>query len=81
MSEAGSEITQLLLDMRSGDRGAMGRLIPLVYRDLRALARRHLRRSSGNVTLNTTSLVHEAFLRLVDQTRYPWEDRQHFLAV
>lgn len=75
------EITQLLMECRQGREGAMERLVPLVYDDLRRIAHRHLRGSRGGHTLHTTGLVHEAYLRLVDQTRATYEDRQHFLAV
>jgi RNA polymerase sigma factor (TIGR02999 family) len=77
----GGDVTQLLVAFRGGDRGAFDRLVPLVYQDLRRIARSHLRRVQGSQTLNTTGLVHEAYLRLVDQTRVNWEDRNHFLAV
>jgi RNA polymerase sigma factor (TIGR02999 family) len=75
------EVTQLLVAYREGDRDAFERLVPIVYDDLRRIARAHLRRNRAGHTLNTTVLVHEAYLRLVDQTRAQWEDRQHFLSV
>jgi len=75
------EVTQLLVAFREGNRGAFDRLVPLVYDDLRRIARAHLKRAGGDRTLNTTGLVHEAYLRLVDQTQAQWEDRNHFLAV
>lgn len=80
MSEAG-DVTRLLVAYREGDREAFDRLLPIVYDDLRRIARSHLRGSRKDQTLNTTGLVHEAYLRLVDQTRATWEDRQHFLSV
>ena len=80
MSETG-EVTHLLVAFREGDREAFDRLVPLVYEDLRRIARSHLRRLGGGRTLNTVGLVHEAYLRLVDQTRANWEDRNHFLSV
>jgi RNA polymerase sigma factor (TIGR02999 family) len=80
VADAG-EVTQLLLAFREGDREAFARLVPLIYDDLRRIARSHLRRSGGGRTLNTTGLVHEAYLRLVDRTRANWEDRNHFLSV
>ncbi len=64
-----------------GDREAFDRLVPLIYDDLRRIAGSHLRRVGGDRTLNTTGLVHEAWLRMVDQTRAGWEDRNHFLSV
>ena len=80
MSQAG-DVTQLLFAFREGDREAFDRLVPLVYTDLRRIARAHLRGGKSGQTLNTTGLVHEAYLRMVDQTKAQWEDRNHFLAV
>jgi RNA polymerase sigma factor (TIGR02999 family) len=80
MGESG-DVTQLLIAFREGDRQAFDRLVPIVYDDLRRIARAHLRRSRRGQTMNTTGLVHEAYLRLVDQTQANWEDRQHFLSV
>jgi RNA polymerase sigma-70 factor, ECF subfamily len=76
-----AEITQLLIAHGAGDSGALDRLVPLVYDDLRRLARVQLRRRGGAETLNTGGLVNEAYLRLVDQTRATWRDRGHFFAV
>jgi RNA polymerase sigma factor (TIGR02999 family) len=75
------EVTQLLIAYREGDREAFDRLVPIVYQDLRRIARAHLRRGRSGHTLDTTGLVHEAYLRLVDQTRVEWIHRQHFLSV
>jgi RNA polymerase sigma factor (TIGR02999 family) len=75
------DVTQLLVAYREGDRGAFDRLVPLVYEDLRRIARGHLRRWRPGETLDTTALVHEAYLKLVDQSRADWRDRSHFLAV
>ncbi|HXV75964.1 MAG TPA: sigma-70 family RNA polymerase sigma factor [Candidatus Polarisedimenticolaceae bacterium] len=80
MSDPG-EVTRLLVAYREGDREAFDRLVPLVYQDLRRIARAHLRRMRAGHTLDTTGLVHEAYLRMVDQTRAEWVDRQHFLSV
>ena len=77
-----SEITDLLIAHRDGDREAFERLVPLVYEDLRLIARRQLARTGGQqATLNTTALVHEAYLKLVDQTRVAGSDRSHFYAI
>jgi len=73
--------TQLLLEARRGDREAMDRLYVHLYDDLRAVASRRLERFRPGQTLNTTALVHEAYLRLVDQTRVDFRDRAHFLAL
>ena len=75
------QVTDLLLQMRSGDPQAMDRLIPLVYEELRRLAHDQLRRERPGHTLGTTGLVHETYVRLVDQTRVEWRDRGHFLVV
>ena len=75
------EMTALLRDYRLGDREAFDRLMALVYPDLRRIARAHLRRATPGQTLETNGLVHEAWLRLVEQTHADWRDRAHFLAV
>jgi RNA polymerase sigma factor (TIGR02999 family) len=74
-------VTQLLLAFRGGDRGAFDRLVPLLYDDLRVIARRQLRRRSPGATLNTTGLVHEVYLKMADQDRLDARDRSHFLAI
>jgi RNA polymerase sigma factor (TIGR02999 family) len=74
-------ITALLLRASVGDSAAMDQLYPLVYDQLRRMARSSLRRERPDHTLGTTGLVHEAYLRLVDQTRAGWRDRSHFYAV
>ncbi len=74
-------ITQLLQDHRDGDASAFGRLVPLVYDDLRRLAKVQLRRLRPGETLDTTALIHEAYLRLVDQQQSRWNHRSHFFAV
>jgi RNA polymerase sigma factor (TIGR02999 family) len=76
------EVTQLIQDLRAGEPGALDRLVPLVYDDLRRIAHRHLaRRGLGGATVNTTALVHELYARLADRDRLAWEDRAHFFAV
>ncbi len=74
------DVTQLLAECASGDRGAFQRLIPVVYDDLRGIAHRRLR-SEGSHTLSTTGVVHEAYLQLVNQATATWRDRAHFFAV
>lgn len=82
MTIAASEgITDLLLEWRGGDASALERLMPLVYDELRKLARQRLRREQPNQTLQTTGLVNEAYLRLVQSSRVQWRDRSHFFAV
>src|SRR5881296_961572 len=74
------EITQLLLSWSKGDEAALDRLIPLVYPELRKLARRYMGRESPAHTLQTSALINEAYLRLVDQQAVEWQDRAHFFA-
>ena len=76
-----SEVTELLIAFRGGDRGAFDRLVPLVYDDLRRVARRQLSRGNPDGMLDTTGLVHESYLKMVDQQRADWECRAHFLNV
>jgi RNA polymerase sigma factor (TIGR02999 family) len=76
-----ADVTDLLACWAGGDRAALDQLIPLVYEELRRLAHRELRREGPNPTLVTTALVHEAYLRLVDQSRSKLESRSHFLNV
>ncbi len=75
------DTTQLLLDVRGGDERAFDRLFEHLYRELRVLAHERLRRFRPGETLSTTALVHEAYIRLVDQSRAGIEDRSHFLAL
>jgi RNA polymerase sigma factor (TIGR02999 family) len=76
-----SAITELLVAWRGGDQGALDRLFPLVYDQLRRISRRQLGAERAGHTLSTTALVHEAYLKLVDQTRAEWVDRAQFYAV
>ena len=80
---AGSEeITASLLEMSKGDRDAAARILPLVYDELRLLAANYLRRERRpEHTLQPTALVHEAYLRLIDQSRVNWKNRAHFCAM
>ena len=75
-----ADVTQLLVAYGQGDREAFDRLLPMVYDDLWRIARRQLR-SSPNQTLDATSLVHESYLKMVDQRKADWQNRVHFLAV
>src|SRR5882724_7228785 len=75
------EITQLLLAWSDGDQEALPRLTPLVYAELHRLARRYMGRESPGHTLQTTALVHEAWLKLIDQRRVRWQNRAHFFGV
>lgn len=76
-----SEVTQFLRRWREGDAGALDALLPRVYDQLREIARSRLRAEHGDHTLDTSGLVHEAYLRLVDGGGADWQDRQHFFAV
>ena len=75
------EVTRLLRRWNGGDAKARERLLELVYRNLRGLARRQLRQERRDHTLQTTDLVHEAYLRLVGQNRLEWQSRRHFFAI
>jgi len=82
MTSSGSaEITRLLKRWREGDPGALDRLAPKVYAELRRIARRYMRRERPGNTLQTTALVNEAYLRLVGAGAVEWHDRAHFFAV
>jgi DNA-directed RNA polymerase specialized sigma24 family protein len=74
------DITGLLLSWREGDEQALERLVPLVYDELRRVARRQLRGESAAVSIQPTALVHEVYLRLVDVRRAALTSRTHFLA-
>lgn len=77
-----SPATQILADLSKSDPSvAAAQLLPLVYDELRSLAARYLRRERRGHTLDPTGLVHEAFMRLVDQSRVDWQGKTHFLAV
>ena len=75
------EVTQLLLDWNEGDHDALEKLMPLVYRELRRLAHQYLRQERSGHTLLTTDLVHEAYLKLIDQKRVHWQNRAHFFGI
>ncbi len=74
-------VTSLLLELKNGNEEAFESLAPLIYQELRQIASRYLKRESGKHTIQTTDLVHEAYLRLVDEAHYSWENRAHFFAV
>ena len=74
-------VTQLLLDWSSGDQRALGELMPLVYGELRRLADRQLRGERQNHTLQRTALVHEAYLRLINQRNVSWQGRAQFIGL
>jgi RNA polymerase sigma factor (TIGR02999 family) len=76
-----SDATDLLLAWSNGDDSAFDQLVPLVYQELRALAQRYMRHERPDHTLQTTALVNEAYVRLIDVNRIQWQNRAHFLAV
>ena len=75
------EITQLLMNWSQGDKAALDQLVPLVYPELRRLAKRHMDREDPAHTLQTSALINEAYLKLVDQQNVEWQNRAHFFAV
>jgi len=81
MAAAPQEVSQLLVEWRNGDQEALDRLMPLVYDELRRIAGRYMNRERSEHTLQTTALVNEAYLRLVDQKNVDWQNRAHFFAV
>jgi len=81
MGEHQLSATDLLLRAGAGETGAVESMVPLVYDELRRLAHRHLASEAPGRTLGTTELVHEAYLRLIDQTRVQWTGRAHFMAI
>jgi RNA polymerase sigma factor (TIGR02999 family) len=75
------EITQLLMNWSRGDKTALDQLVPLVYPELRRLAKRHMGRENPEHTLQTSALINEAYLKLVDQQNIQWTNRAHFFAM
>ena len=81
MVNPGQNITQLLSELSSGNREAVDILMPLVYKELHQLAHMHLRGERRNHTLNATALVHEAYMKLIDQDKITWQNRAHFFGI
>lgn len=81
MTPATHEVTQLLVAWGNGDQSARDQLLPLVYDELRRLAHRYMSRERSGHTLQTSALVHEAFLRMVDQREVHWQNRAHFFGI
>ena len=75
------EITQMLLEWNGGDRSSLDKLLPFVYDELHRQAARYLRRERRDHTLQTTALINEAYLKLIDQREVNWESRTHFFAI
>jgi RNA polymerase sigma factor (TIGR02999 family) len=75
------EVTQMLIDWSNGDQTALDKLIPVVYTELRKLADKRLRRRRPDYTIQTTALVHEAYIHLIDCNNIDWKNRAHFFGV
>ncbi|HEY0051420.1 MAG TPA: sigma-70 family RNA polymerase sigma factor [Pyrinomonadaceae bacterium] len=75
------QITQMLKKWSEGNQEVLDKLMPLVYEELRRQASRYLRRERANHTLQTTALIHEAYLKLIDQNQVEWQNRTHFFAI
>jgi len=81
MTNAPQEVSEILIAWGRGDKSAIDKLLPLVYEELRRLAHNYMRRENPGHTLQTTALVHEAYMRLVNGNAVPPKDRKHFFAV
>jgi RNA polymerase sigma factor (TIGR02999 family) len=81
MSTSPDDVTELLNEWAKGDRGALERLMPLVYAELHRMAEQHMRRQSPEHTLQTTGLIHEAYLRMAGESARQWKSRSHFYGV
>ncbi len=81
MGDSGQDVTRLLIDWSNGDTSAADDLMPLVYDELRRRAKSYLRRERPGLTLQATALVHETYLRLIDQNSVHWRNRLHFFAL
>ena len=81
MTPSPKEVTQLLLDWSNGNQAALDRLTPLVYEELHRLAHQHMSRERRDHTLQTSALVNEAYLRLIDQRNVHWQNRAHFFSI
>jgi RNA polymerase sigma-70 factor (ECF subfamily) len=75
------DITELLIDWNNGDKSAIDRLLPLVEKELHRLAHSYMRRENANHTLQTTALINETYIRLVDQRKVRWQNRAHFFGI
>lgn len=80
-SRATNQVTQLLLDWSQGNRAALDQLMPLVYQELKKLASHHLKSERAGHTLEPTALIHEAYLRMIEQDMPQWQSRAHFYGV
>lgn len=81
MVQSTKNVTELLLGWGNGDKAALDQILPIVYEELRKQAARYLRRERVGHTLQTTALIHEAYIRLVDQKNVRWQNRAHFFGI
>jgi RNA polymerase sigma factor (TIGR02999 family) len=81
MPETTENLTQLLIDASRGDKNSLDEILPLVYDELRRIAQNYLNRERGDHTLQATALVHEAYLRLIDQRKVDWQNRSQFFGL
>ncbi|HZS04309.1 MAG TPA: sigma-70 family RNA polymerase sigma factor [Blastocatellia bacterium] len=81
MIHTSQDVTRFLVDWSNGDRAALDKLLPLVNDELRRLARHYMRRENPGHTLQTSALVNEAYLRLIDQRQVQWQNRAHFFGI
>jgi RNA polymerase sigma-70 factor, ECF subfamily len=81
MSQEPREITQMLLELTDGNEEVVNQILPHIYDELRRLASSYLRRERSNHTLQPTALVHEAYMKLIDQSRVKWQNRAHFFGI
>jgi RNA polymerase sigma-70 factor, ECF subfamily len=79
--ESPHEITQMLLELTDGNQEVVNQILPHIYDELRRLASSYLRRERSNHTLQPTALVHEAYMKLIDQSRVKWQNRAHFFGI
>ena len=81
MSQQEQDVTQMLIELTDGKKDVVGEILPLIYGELRKLASSYLRKERGNHTLQPTALVHEAYMKLIDQTQVKWQNRAHFFGI
>ena len=81
MTPSSNEVTELLVEWSNGNQAALDKLMPLVYEELHRLAHRYMGHERRGHTLQTSGLVNEAYLRLIDQTRVQWQSRAHFFGI
>ena len=81
MDKGRKDLTQLLSDLSSGNKEVVDVLMPMVYKEMHQLAHMHLRGERRNHTLNATALVHEAYVKLINQEKITWQNRAHFFGI